>query len=60
MAKKPTKKPATGEKPTQYKPPVSIPLEFKDAVRGLMQVDPKKLPSKQAAAAKKTDAKKKG
>lgn len=51
MAKKP-KKPATGIKPESYRPPVSIPLGFQDAVRGLMAVDPKKLPSKQAAKKK--------
>lgn len=31
-------------------PPLHIPLSFGDAVKGLMAVDPKKLPSKKAKA----------
>jgi hypothetical protein len=48
MSKKPAKKAATGTKPESYNPPLAIPLGVKDAVRGLMAVDPKKPPSKRA------------
>ncbi len=33
--------------------PVRIPLSFNDAIGGLLAVDPKKLPRKRRAAAKK-------
>jgi hypothetical protein len=42
----------------KYKPPVHIPLPFVQAVRGLLQVDPKKLPGKGKLTTKA--AKKKG
>ncbi|MGI8978253.1 MAG: hypothetical protein ACR2FY_03405 [Pirellulaceae bacterium] len=34
----------------KYQPPLHIPLPFEQAVKGLMAVDPKKLPSKKAKA----------
>jgi hypothetical protein len=40
------------KKTAKRKPPVHIPLAFDDAVRGLLNVDPKQLPKKTAAVKK--------